>query len=107
MPGAAFDRGHEIEAGGLGVARLDPVHPLDAAEQVAGAELDILQSLVEKSLVRFDEERYSLLETIREFAHERLAEAGELEEARRRHFDFYLALAAAEDTSAEAGYGNR
>ncbi len=80
---------------------------LDAAEQVAGAELDTLQSLVEKSLVRFDEERYSLLETIREFAYELLDGSGELEEARRRHFDFYLALAAAEDTSAEGGYGNR
>ena len=80
---------------------------LEAAEQVAGADIDALQSLVEKSLVRFDEERYSLLETIREFAHERLDEAGELDEARRRHFDFYLALAEAEDTSAEAGYGTR
>jgi predicted ATPase len=80
---------------------------LDAAEQVAGAQLDTLQSLVEKSLVRFDEERYSFLETIREFAHEGLVESGELEEARRRHFAFFLALAAAEDTSAEAGYGNR
>ncbi len=80
---------------------------LDAAEQVAGAELDTLQSLVEKSLVRFDEERYSLLETIREFAHEQLDDAGELEEARRRHLDCYRALAEAEDTSAEAGYGNR
>ena len=39
--------------------------------------------------------------------HERLDEAGELDEARRRHFDFYLALAEAEDTSAEAGYGTR
>ena len=80
---------------------------LEAAEQVAGADIDALQSLVEKSLVRFDEERYSLLETIREFAHERLDEAGELDEARGRHFDFYLALAEAEDTSAEAGYGSR
>jgi predicted ATPase len=79
---------------------------LDAAEQVAGAELDILQSLVEKSLVRFEEERYSFLETIREFAYE-LLDGSELEEVRHRHFDFYLALAAAEDTSAEGGYGNR
>jgi tetratricopeptide (TPR) repeat protein len=74
---------------------------------VAGAELDSLQSLVEKSLVRFEGERYSLLETIREFAYELLDGSGELEESRRRHFDFYLALAVAEDTSAEGGYGNR
>ena len=78
---------------------------LDAAEQVAGATLDALQSLVEKSLVRFGDERYSLLETIREFALEQLDESGELEETRRRHFDYFAALAAASDTSAEAGYG--
>jgi predicted ATPase len=80
---------------------------LDAAEQVAGADLDALQSLVEKSLVRFGEERYSLLETIREFALEQLDESGEAEEIRRRHFDYFAGLAALEDTSAEAGYGLR
>jgi len=78
---------------------------LQAAEEVAGASLDALQSLVEKSLVRFGEKRYSLLETIREFAVEQLEESGELEEARRRHFDHFAGLAAALDTSAEAGYG--
>src|SRR5262249_3260421 len=78
---------------------------LDAAEQVAEASLDALQSLVEKSLVRFDGERYSLLETIREFAAEQLEESGELDETRRRHFEYFAGLAAREDTSAEAGYG--
>jgi len=78
---------------------------LDAAEHVAGASLDTLQSLVEKSLVRFGDERYSLLETIREFAAEQLEEAGELEEARRHHFDYFAELAAALGTSAEAGCG--
>jgi tetratricopeptide (TPR) repeat protein len=80
---------------------------LDAAEQVAGPTLDTLQSLVEKSLVRFGDERYSLLETIREFAAEQLEEAGESEEARRGHFGYFAGLAAVEDTSAEAGYGLR
>ncbi len=65
---------------------------LDAAEQVADADLDALQSLVEKSLVRFGGERYSLLETIREFAVEQLNETGGWEDARRRHFDFFFAL---------------
>ncbi|HSC48897.1 MAG TPA: adenylate/guanylate cyclase domain-containing protein [Gaiellaceae bacterium] len=78
---------------------------LDAAERVAGASLDALQSLVEKSLVRFADERYSLLETIREFALEQLEESDEPEATRRRHFDYFAELAAAEDTSAEAGYG--
>ena len=78
---------------------------LDGAEAVAGASLDALESLVDKSLVRFDGERYSLLETIREFALEALAEAGELDETRRRHFDFYFALVQSADMSAESGYG--
>ena len=78
---------------------------LDAAEPVAGASLDTLQSLVEKSLVRFGDERYTLLETIREFALEQLDDAGEMEETGRRHFDYFAGLAADSDTSAEAGYG--
>ena len=78
---------------------------LEAAEQVAGAGLDTLQSLVEKSLVRFAAERYSLLETIREFALEQLEEAGGLEEAQGRHFDVFYALVESADTSAEADYG--
>jgi predicted ATPase len=80
---------------------------LDASEEVAGAGLDTIQSLVDKSLVRFDGERYSLLETIREFTLELLEEAHELEEIRQRHFDFYFALAETADTSAEGGYGRR
>ncbi|HTS73411.1 MAG TPA: tetratricopeptide repeat protein [Gaiellaceae bacterium] len=80
---------------------------LDAAERVAGADLDVLQSLVEKSLVRFDGERHSLLETIREYALERLEEAGEAEERRRAHAAFFLALAEEADLSAEGNYGQR
>ena len=45
---------------------------LDAAEAVSGADVDTLQSLVEKSLLRWSGERYGMLETIREFASERL-----------------------------------
>ena len=41
---------------------------LQAAEDVAGADIDTLQSLVEKSLVRFTSGRYRMLDTIREFA---------------------------------------
>jgi predicted ATPase len=56
---------------------------LAAAEQVVGADVDTLQSLVEKSLVRFGDERYRLLETIREFAGDRL-EPEEADAAQRR-----------------------
>jgi predicted ATPase/class 3 adenylate cyclase/Tfp pilus assembly protein PilF len=68
-----------------------------AAEAVAGADFDTLYSLVDKSLVRQDEgpeaePRFSLLETIREFALDRLAASGEQEEVARRHADFFLAF---------------
>ena len=43
---------------------------LEAAEAVAQAELDALQSLVDKSLLRHTEERFWMLETIREYATE-------------------------------------
>ena len=45
---------------------------LEAAETVAGADVDTLQSLVEKSLIRWSGERYAMLETIREFAADQL-----------------------------------
>jgi len=68
---------------------------LDAAEQVAGADLDTLQSLVDKSLLRHTGERFWMLETIREFASERLAAGGEEVELRRAQALFALAFAEA------------
>jgi len=65
---------------------------LDAAEQVVGANLDGLQSLVDKSLLRHTEERFWMLETIREYAHELLEGSDEADAMRRRHADHYLAL---------------
>jgi tetratricopeptide (TPR) repeat protein len=41
---------------------------LDAVEDVCGGELDELGSLVDKSLIRVDGERFGMLETIREYA---------------------------------------
>jgi predicted ATPase/class 3 adenylate cyclase len=67
---------------------------LEAAEDVAGADLDTLQSLVEKSLLRFADGRYSTLGTIREFAAEQL-EPQEGDELRARHRAFVVALAEA------------
>jgi predicted ATPase/class 3 adenylate cyclase len=67
---------------------------LEAAEQVAGADLDTLQSLVEKSLLRHAGDRYWMLETIREFAGERLELEGELGRQRRRHAEHFVAMAA-------------
>ena len=66
---------------------------LEAAEEIPDADFDTLQSLVDKSLVRHNEERYWMLETIREYATERLEESGEAEELRGRHAKHFLTLA--------------
>jgi predicted ATPase len=57
---------------------------LEAVEEVADADLDTLQSLVDKSLLRHTGERFWMLETIYEWAAERLQESGEAHEFRRR-----------------------
>jgi predicted ATPase/DNA-binding SARP family transcriptional activator/DNA-binding CsgD family transcriptional regulator len=76
---------------------------LEAAEVVgAGAEeddvLNLLSRLVDKSLVvaevaRDGPVRYRMLETVRQYAHERLEKSGEAEVVHRRHAGFFLALA--------------
>ena len=60
--------------------------------------LEGLYSLVEKSLLRGEEgpdrePRFSMLETIREYALERLEESEEAEEVRRRYAEYFVALA--------------
>jgi len=66
---------------------------LDAAEAVVGADLDTLQSLVDRSLLQHHGERFSMLETIREYALERLEAFGPEQELRRRHATWFAALA--------------
>ncbi|MEU5863346.1 BTAD domain-containing putative transcriptional regulator, partial [Nonomuraea sp. NPDC047529] len=80
---------------------------LEAAERVCGDEsfageqvFDVLTALTEKSLLITDDEgapRYRLLNTIREYAAHRLAEAGEAERARRAHLAYFTELAATAD----------
>ena len=65
---------------------------LGAAEGVADADLDTLQSLAEKSLLRFSNERYWMLETMREYAAERLQAEPEAGEIFERHTRFYTEL---------------
>jgi non-specific serine/threonine protein kinase len=77
---------------------------LEAAEVVcAGGEvgaydiLDLLTQLVNKSLVQVEESgteaRHRMLETIRQYAAEKLAAAGEADGLRLRHLEFFLRLA--------------
>jgi predicted ATPase/DNA-binding SARP family transcriptional activator len=74
---------------------------LEAARQVCDADIDGLTALVDQSLLgRTAEGRFLYLETIREFALERLQQSTEAEELRRRHCEFFLAVAQAADISA-------
>jgi predicted ATPase len=66
---------------------------LGTAEMVVDADIDVLQSLVEKSLVRITNARFWMLETIREYAIERLDELPEGDDIRGRHADHFLAMA--------------
>jgi len=76
---------------------------IQTAEQVCDADLDTLQLLVDKSLVRVREgDRFWMLETIREFAVERLESSGEADAIGRRHADAILALAESADLTVEA-----
>jgi predicted ATPase/Flp pilus assembly protein TadD len=70
---------------------------LEAVEEVCDADLDTLQSLVEKSLLRFTDGRYWMLETIREFAADQLEEVGEVDTQRRRHAEFHTELVEASE----------
>ena len=67
---------------------------LEAAEQVCETDLDTLYSLssVEQSLLRHRDSRYTMLESVREYALDRLERTGELEAARVRHADWALRL---------------
>ena len=89
---------------------------LDAAREVgAGGDvaryqvLDLLTLLVDKSLVVAEDSRgrtrYRLLETVRQYALEKLGESGEADAVRTRHRDHYTAMAAQLDTPPDDGYG--
>ncbi|SDC62032.1 ATP-binding protein [Rhodococcus tukisamuensis] len=77
---------------------------LDGAEGVAAGDLtpdellDLVASLVDKSILIREQPdgvvRYRLLETLRDYGLERLAEAGEEADLRRRHRDWYARLTA-------------
>ncbi len=83
-----------------------------AAEAVCGADplladdvLDLIESLIEKSLLMPDDRdegmRYRMLETIRDYAHEKLEQSGELDATLVRHCDHYFELAKAANQGLE------
>jgi predicted ATPase len=74
---------------------------LDAAEAVCGADglLTLLSTLIDNNLLRQEEQldgepRFTMLETIRAYANERLAQSEQADELRQRHSDYFLRLAA-------------
>ena len=94
-----------IFAGGCTLEAVEAVCGSEEDEQVESSALEIVASLVDNSLlvsrreasaVQEDEQpRFTMLETIREYAMERLASSGEAEEVQRKHALYYLALAEA------------
>ncbi|WP_276033890.1 helix-turn-helix transcriptional regulator [Mycobacterium alsense] len=91
---------------------------LDAAQAVASADgvqryqvLDQLTLLVDKSLVVAENTggrmRYRMLETVRQYALEKLAESGEADAVRSRHCDHYTSMAALLDAPARTDYAER
>ncbi len=84
---------------------------LEAAEDVCAEQplqrsgaVGLLGRLIDKSLVHVEEgpgdRRYRLLETVRQYAAERLAQAGESDAFERRHRDWYVELAESDPTPA-------
>ena len=83
------------------LAVFDGSFSLEAAEAVCDADLDALESLVVKSLLRrWDSGRLGMLETIREYAFDRLDESPEAETTRLRHAEFFLAVGESANLSA-------
>lgn len=94
----ALFRRLSVFAGGWSLEAAEAAGP---GEQVAAPEvLEILAQLARKSLVVVEREpgqeaRFRLLDTVRQYARERLLAAGEGEAAGDRHLDFYARLAEA------------
>ena len=86
-----------VFAGGADLAAAEAVVSGGSLDEFDVA--DVLSQLVDKSLVVVDEDdagvRYRLLESIRQYAQERLEAAGDAAEVRRRHADYFVAVAEA------------
>ena len=74
---------------------------LEGTEAVAGDVLDELESLVDRSLVVRAGERFGMLETVHEFARERLNDSSEADAVAARHAAWALTLAEAAESALE------
>jgi predicted ATPase/class 3 adenylate cyclase len=101
---ALLDEGEQLLFGRLAV--FSGGRTLEGIEAICDAEGDLpvdafegVSSLLDKSLIRQEEgppngePRFVMLETVHEYAREKLEESGEAEEIRRRHAEYFLALA--------------
>jgi predicted ATPase len=79
---------------------------LEAAEEICDADLDVLESLVDKSLVRFSNERYLMLETVRQYAGEQLDKLGEVGDLRLLHARWFMALVERSEPELESDHQN-
>jgi predicted ATPase len=99
LPPAARElfRRVSVFAGGFTLEAARAVHAIDGMPEVGDAVADALGHLVEASLVQVDaasgEDRYSMLETVRDYAREQLAAKRETAQARRALAAYCLVLA--------------
>lgn len=81
-----------VFAGGFSIEAAEAICP---DEELAPRQvLDQMTSLVDKSMLTADvaksEARYRLVETMREYAHAKLVESSEMDEARNHHLDYFV-----------------
>jgi predicted ATPase/DNA-binding SARP family transcriptional activator len=95
---SVFSGGWNLEAAEQVCAdKNDDKMPVSSALIEEWEVLDVLTSLVDKSLVQVEEQegcvRYRMLETVRQYAAEKLPLSGETQTLKSRHWDYFLALA--------------
>src|SRR5207247_143015 len=66
---------------------------IESAAAICGATEDLMASLVDKSLLSRRDDRYQMLETVREYAGARLAASGDEAVLRKRHAEHFVGLA--------------
>jgi predicted ATPase/DNA-binding XRE family transcriptional regulator len=104
-----------VFAGGFTLEAVEDVCVYGGLEQMQSNVLETVASLADNSLLvslvesatsqEGEEPRFTMLETIRQYALERLTAGGDVEEAQRRHARYYLALAEAAQLEASKQWG--